>query len=118
MGLTITGVGAFESALTSINTGDAAQQSIEEAAQELQSAIQDRAPVDTGHLRNSYGYTTTSEGNRAIAYVGTNVHYAEYQEFGTSIMAAQPHVRPALDATRDSLMETMAQGTLDRALNR
>lgn len=32
--------------------------------------------------------------------VGTNVEYALYNEYGTYKMAAQPHVRPAIDATR------------------
>lgn len=32
----------------------------------------------------------------AVYVVGTNVEYAVYQEFGTSKMAAQPYLRPAV----------------------
>ena len=36
-------------------------------------------PVDTGRLRNSIAHTADSEA----AYIGTNVEYAPYVEFGT-----------------------------------
>lgn len=51
------------------------------------------APVDTGRLRNSISHTTNDEA----AYIGTNVEYAAYQELGTSKMAAQPYLRPAVE---------------------
>lgn len=40
------------------------------------------APRDTGRLQNSITHTIDS-GEKA-AYIGTNVEYAPYQEFGTS----------------------------------
>lgn len=51
------------------------------------------APVDTGRLRNSISHTADDEA----AYIGTNVEYAAYQEMGTSKMAAQPYLRPAVE---------------------
>lgn len=39
------------------------------------------APVDTGRLRNSIGHDVDKE--EPAAYIGTNVEYAPYQEFGT-----------------------------------
>lgn len=36
-------------------------------------------PVDTGRLRNSIAHTADSEA----AYIGTNVHYGPYVEYGT-----------------------------------
>ena len=48
-------------------------------------------PVDTGTLRDSI--THTVDGNDA--YIGTNVEYAPYVEFGTSRMKAQEFLRPA-----------------------
>ena len=51
-------------------------------------------PVDTGNLRNSITHTTDAEGK--VEYVGTNVEYAAYVEFGTSKTRAQPYIQPAV----------------------
>ena len=51
-----------------------------------------RAPVDTGNLRSSI--THTVDGDKATVH--TNVNYSEAVEFGTSRMAAQPYLTPAL----------------------
>lgn len=42
----------------------------------------DFAPVDTGRLKNSISHAVV-ESEKAV-YIGTNVEYAPYQEFGTS----------------------------------
>lgn len=52
------------------------------------------APVDTGALRNSIMVDEVTP-DRAI--IGPHVEYAEHVEFGTTRMAAQPYLRPALD---------------------
>lgn len=41
-----------------------------------------QAPVDTGRLKNSISYEVV-DAEEAV-YIGTNVEYAPYQEFGTS----------------------------------
>ena len=41
-----------------------------------------KAPVDTGRLKNSIDHAVI-ESEKAV-YIGTNVEYAPYQEFGTS----------------------------------
>ena len=38
------------------------------------------APVDTGRLKDSIGSAVVDN----VVYIGTNVEYAPYQEFGTS----------------------------------
>lgn len=48
-------------------------------------------PVDTGLLRNSITHTSDED----TAYIGTNVEYAAYVEYGTSRTAAQPYLKPA-----------------------
>ena len=48
-------------------------------------------PVDTGNLRNSITHTTDEDS----AYIGTNVEYAPYVEYGTSKTKAQPFLKPA-----------------------
>lgn len=46
------------------------------------SVAADKAPVDTGRLKNSISNAVDEE--ELAAYIGTNVEYAPYQEFGTS----------------------------------
>lgn len=58
------------------------------------------APVDTGRLRSSINGRLARDSQGVVGIVGTNVHYAIFQEFGTRYMAAQPFLRPALDAAR------------------
>lgn len=53
-------------------------------------------PVDTGALRDSIEWITVD--GRGVISVGTE--YWEYVEFGTSKMAAQPFIRPALYRSR------------------
>ena len=61
------------------------------------------APVDKGLLKGSLTYSTSkkkgeleSKPKKGEAYVGTNVEYAVYQEFGTRHIAPQPFLRPAV----------------------
>ena len=57
------------------------------------------APIDTGNLRSSI--THRVEGDEAR--IGTNVIYAPYVCYGTSKMAAQPYLRPALDENIENI---------------
>ena len=57
----------------------------EDAAQTAASV----APVDTGRLKNSI--TSALDPEEQVAYIGTNVEYAPYQEFGTSNGVAGKH---------------------------
>lgn len=56
------------------------------------------APVDTGRLRSSINWRLGHDSQGLVGIVGTNVSYAIFQEFGTRYMAAQPFLRPALQA--------------------
>lgn len=47
------------------------------------------APVDTGRLKNSISHQVV-DAEQAV-YIGTNVEYAPYQEFGTSRGVAGKH---------------------------
>lgn len=59
----------------------------------LQRYAMENAPVKTGFLRNS----ATSRENEKGAELAFQANYSYYVEFGTSKMAAQPYVRPAID---------------------
>ena len=50
-----------------------------------------KCPVDTGRLRNSITHTVKG----MEVYIGTNVDYAPYVEYGTSKTKAQPFLKPA-----------------------
>ena len=52
-----------------------------------------KCPVDTGNLRNSITHEPEGDDTEVI---GTNVEYAAYVELGTSKMAAQPYLEPAV----------------------
>ena len=108
-----------------------------ESANFLLTEMEIRVPVDTGELRESLGVRV--EPNRVL--VGPSAKYAPYVEFGTAphvIKAkgkalafkvngriiyrkqvhhpgtkAQPFVRPAYDAWKDSLGPAVAQANAD-----
>jgi HK97 gp10 family phage protein len=59
------------------------------------------APVDTGNLANSIiPDGPFAKGLEAYGYVGTNVTYAPFVEFGTKYMPARPFLGRALEAAR------------------
>lgn len=56
----------------------------------------ERAPVDTGDLANSY-MEESGMVNPLLYRIQDGVPYGIFQELGTSRMAAQPHVVPAVE---------------------
>lgn len=73
---------------------------VEIGARLIENEAKARVPVRTGTLRRSINTEVREQGNRVIAQVGPNTEYAAFIEFGTSRMAAQPYMRPALDLMR------------------
>ena len=55
---------------------------------------QDLVPVDTGYLMGSLNASATSDGCTCI----TKCEYAQYVEYGTCYMGAQPYFEPAIEA--------------------
>jgi HK97 gp10 family phage protein len=49
-----------------------------------------------GHLRASYQYKVLGTGYKAKGYVGSELEYAHYLEYGTYKMAPRPHLQPAM----------------------
>lgn len=67
-------------------------------------------PVDTGRLRNSISHAQEKD----TAYIGTNVEYAPYVEFGTSKMASRPFLRDAATNHSDeykNIVEKVLKGS-------
>lgn len=70
------------------------------------------APVDTGFLMGSI--SATVDGLQAE--VGPTAEYGLYQEVGTSRMAPQPYLFPALERVTPAFEQAMGQ-VVDRSLS-
>ena len=91
------------------------------AANIVRSEATDRCPVGEyddgrvgGNLKGSLTHKVISDEE---ARVGTNVDYAPWVEGGTSKMAAQPFLRPALDNNK-SRIEKMIGDVIGKAVKR
>lgn len=62
--------------------------------------------VKTGNLRNSITHTYDED----TAYVGTNVEYAPYVEYGTNRMKARPFLKNAVENHVDEYKQLMELG--------
>lgn len=78
--------------------GARAGQAMAKALGDIQAGAQNRAPVDTGALRNSITHEYRRSGDTLRGEVGPTVNYGGFVERGTSRMRSQPYLRPATDA--------------------
>ena len=104
---------------TSKATGkNVARRALTQAAAPLERAVAAAAPVATGHLQRSITTSTQlSKRQRSVStktspvevYVGANpLPYAHLQEFGTAHQPPQPFFRPAWDALKNSILNSIA----------
>jgi len=66
------------------------------------------APVDTGALMNSIGAQSRMTDDMTYT-VSDGVEYGVYQEFGTSKMAAQPFMTPAIEAWTQRFLDAFKE---------
>lgn len=78
---------------------------VEKAALVVQKDAMEKAPVDTGTLRNSITYRLTGGGT---AQVGSNLDYAASMEFGGSRQAPRGYLGPALTQNRQAIKDLIA----------
>ena len=88
-----------------------AETAVAKSALDVQARAQVAAPVDTGFLMGSI--STDIRGLEAE--VGPTAHYGVYLEAGTSRMAPQPYLFPALDAVAPGFLQAMGQ-VIERSL--
>ena len=74
------------------------------AAAKVEDVAKRFCPVKTGRLRASIGFHVI-DWNQVLVSTGINptskpTNYASYVEYGTSIMAAQPYMRPAIEVAK------------------
>lgn len=71
---------------------------LEEIGEVCEGYAKNMAPVRTGRLKSSITHQRAAGflAQRHTVYIGTNVEYATYQEFGTSKIKPQPFLKPAI----------------------
>jgi HK97 gp10 family phage protein len=74
-------------------------------AEEVAVRARANAPVDTGYLQGSIAAVPV---NQHMAEVRVGAPYGGYVEFGTSKMAAQPFLSPALGGAAESMLQKIA----------
>lgn len=79
----------------------------------IEAGAKNRAPVDTGALRNSITSEVQRRGNTIRGEVGPTVNYGGFVERGTSRMSAQPYLRPATDAVLPGYEAALGQLGVD-----
>lgn len=118
------------------------EKSIIEIAEQVVAEAKALAPVDLGQLRNSIMFKTsteqggfndgsgesarnelTSQPTKGEGFVGSNLDYAIYQEFGTRRIAPQPYLRPAIAVTAnpqkaDAIIKKISQEEMLGALKK
>jgi HK97 gp10 family phage protein len=80
----------------------------EAGARVVAADMRNRAPVDTGALRNSITVSAAEEG----AQVSVQVPYARFVQFGTRYMEAQPFISDEVQSPVLSVMTKVFQGIL------
>lgn len=95
----------FESVLMGA-AADAVAPVVDDALDAGAASAQRLVPVDTGYLQGQIGVIEGAhrEGDSVVGTYGVeDVDYADDVEFGTSKAAAQPYLRPSIDAAAQVL---------------
>ena len=85
-----------------------ASQTVETYGIAIAGAGAQNAPVDTGALRNTITSESHMEGDLTYI-VQDGVEYGIFQELGTSRMAAQPFLVPAIEAWAQRFQNAFAE---------
>lgn len=83
------------------NLNDLIGKALDEIGLFVVAEAQLKTPVESGTLRRSETFQT--DNSKKVVYVGSNVEYDEYVEFGTSKQKAQPHWQPAVNENIDDI---------------
>ena len=78
---------------------------IGQGAQTVCESAKSLCPVDTGRLQSSIN--VQPGGNTAV--ISADTEYAVFVEFGTSKMAAQPYLVPALLSNTQAILSAIAE---------
>lgn len=68
------------------------------------------APYEHGRLRASIASEVRRKANDVIAgVIGSDLHYAPYQEEGTRYMSANPYLQPAIEMHIDRVVDLLQE---------
>ena len=82
-------------------------QVVRKATFDIEGQAKNRAPVDTGALKNSI--STEFEDNGLTGIIAPHMEYATFVEFGTKRMSAQPYMTPAAEAVAPAFVSAMKE---------
>jgi HK97 gp10 family phage protein len=115
------------------------QGSMQRACALVEATAKQKAPKDTGQLRNSITSRVEADGGEIVGVVYTPLEYAPYVEFGTGLFAEeggradvpwnyqddegnwhttsgqkpQPFLRPALDENKNRIMGILGESIIN-----
>lgn len=81
---------------------------IEDVGNEVVTDVVRLAPEDTGELKDSYLRESGMTGKLTFT-IQDGVNYGIFNELGTSKMAAQPHVIPAIEDAEDEIIKAFTE---------
>ena len=119
----LVGVEDLEAAIRKLGEdvqGEILRDAVDAGAEIVRDVASQLAPRDTGfladHIVKERQWTRTQ--NTADTYVGPSKEawYGRFPEMGTTFQPAQPFLRPALDETKNSVIEEVAQQLRRRIL--
>jgi len=87
--------------------GEECFQNMERACLLVEADAKREVRVDTGRLRASITHEIEKDGNEVRGFVGSNVEYAIYQEYGTSYQSGHAYLRPALEKNKAKIKQIL-----------
>lgn len=94
---------AFDLGKAGFKATATATRAVRKTAMDIEATAKTLAPVDTGNLQGSI----SSEIHALSAEIGPTAEYGFYVEYGTSRMAPQPYMGPALDQHAEGFVRAM-----------
>lgn len=85
---------------------EAAKEALLQTAADIVDMTKQLSPVDTGALKQSYGAVPIDS---TAIQIGSDKEYAPYVEYGTSEMAAQPHLTPAFLQNEETFKKRLTE---------
>lgn len=110
----VTGLGNLARRLDAVGKGvrNATAQGMIEVLERMKQDAEALVPVRTGKLYRSIDYSLEQVPYNIGPIVGelfANTDYAHFVEYGTSMMAPRPFIRPAYEAHKHELMEAVEE---------
>ena len=105
----IVGMQALKKKLKKNVRMDAVKKVIRHNGSQLQAGIQSNADFSKGYQTGAVGLDIKDNGLTAES--GSTTEYAEYLEYGTRFMEAQPFIKPAFDKQAEKFKRDMKRLT-------